>query len=85
MILIQGLEDPVVPPDQARLMAEAVRAKGLPVALVMLEGEQHGFRRADSIIRSLEAELAFYGAVFGFQPADVLPPLEIHNLGASSS
>ena len=82
MILLQGLEDQVVPPDQSRLMADAVRAKGLPVALVLFEGEQHGFRKAESIIASLEAELAFYGAVFGFTPADTLPPIQIDNLRA---
>jgi dipeptidyl aminopeptidase/acylaminoacyl peptidase len=82
MILLQGLEDEVVPPDQSRRMADAVRAKGLPVALVMFEGEQHGYRKAESLIRSLEAELAFYGAVFGFTPADALPPLQIDNLHA---
>jgi dipeptidyl aminopeptidase/acylaminoacyl peptidase len=80
MILLQGLEDEVVPPAQSRMMADAVRAKGLPVALVLFEGEQHGFRKAESIVRSLEAELAFYGAVFGFTPADPLPPLQIDNL-----
>ena len=47
-------------------MAEAVRAKGLPVDLIMFEGEGHGFRRADCIQRALEAELAFYGRVYGF-------------------
>jgi dipeptidyl aminopeptidase/acylaminoacyl peptidase len=65
LILLQGAEDRVVPPDQAETMAEAVRAKGLPVELIIFEGEQHGFRRADSIVRSLEAELAFYMKVFG--------------------
>jgi dipeptidyl aminopeptidase/acylaminoacyl peptidase len=51
-------------------MAEAVRVKGLPVALYTFEGEQHGFRKASSIVRCLETELAFYGRVFGFTPAD---------------
>jgi len=68
VIFFQGLEDRVVPPDQSRLMADAVRAKGLPVELLTFEGEQHGFRKADTIIRCLEAELAFYGRVFGFAP-----------------
>jgi dipeptidyl aminopeptidase/acylaminoacyl peptidase len=66
LILLQGLDDKVVPPNQAESMAEAVRAKGLPVDLIMFEGEGHGFRRADSIQRALEAELAFYGRVYGF-------------------
>jgi dipeptidyl aminopeptidase/acylaminoacyl peptidase len=80
LILFQGLEDAVVPPSQSALMADAARAKGLPVAYLAFEGEQHGFRRAATIARCLEAELAFYGAVFGFTPADDLPPLAIDNL-----
>ncbi len=79
LILFQGLEDKVVPPNQAEMMAAAVRAKGLPVALLMFEGEQHGFRRAETIVRSLEAELYFYGKVFGFTPADRIAPVEIAN------
>ena len=80
LILFQGLEDKVVPPNQAEMMADAVRRKGLPVAYVPFEGEQHGFRKAENIIRSLEAELYFYGAVFGFTPADPLEPVAIDNL-----
>jgi dipeptidyl aminopeptidase/acylaminoacyl peptidase len=81
LILFQGLEDKVVPPNQSEMMAAAVRAKGLPVAYLAFEGEQHGFRKATTIVRSLEAELYFYGAVFGFTPADEIPPIEIDNLG----
>ncbi len=80
MILFQGLEDKAVPPAQAQGMFDAVRAKGLPVALLMFEGEQHGFRRAETIRRALEAELAFYGRVFGFTPAGPAVALEILNL-----
>jgi dipeptidyl aminopeptidase/acylaminoacyl peptidase len=80
LILFQGLEDKIVPPDQSERMAHAVRVKGLPVAYLAFEGEQHGFRRADTIIRCLEAELYFYGAVFTFTPAGPLPPIEIDNL-----
>jgi dipeptidyl aminopeptidase/acylaminoacyl peptidase len=80
LILFQGLEDKVVPPNQAEMMAEAVRRKGLPVAYVPFAGEQHGFRKAENIIRSLEAELYFYGAVFGFVPADPIEPVAIDNL-----
>src|SRR5258705_13827674 len=80
LILFQGLEDKVVPPDQSERMADAVRAKGLPVAYIAFEGEQHGFRRAETIIRCLEAELSFYGAVFRFTPAGALMPLTIENL-----
>ena len=80
LILFQGLEDKVVPPNQAEMMAEAVRRKGLPVAYVPFEGEQHGFRKAENIIRSLEAELYFYGVVFGFAPDDPIEPVPIANV-----
>jgi dipeptidyl aminopeptidase/acylaminoacyl peptidase len=80
LILFQGLEDKVVPPNQSQMMADAVRAKGLPVAYLAFEGEQHGFRKAETIVRCLEAELYFYGAVFGFVPADRIPPVAIDNL-----
>jgi dipeptidyl aminopeptidase/acylaminoacyl peptidase len=62
------------------MMADAARAKGLPVAYLTFEGEQHGFRKAGTIIRSLEAELYFYGRIFGFTPAGALPPVQIDNL-----
>jgi dipeptidyl aminopeptidase/acylaminoacyl peptidase len=64
IILFQGLEDKVVPPNQSEMMAEAARKKGLKVKYVAFEGEQHGFRKAENIIRSLEEELAFYQDVF---------------------
>ena len=80
MILFQGLEDKVVPPNQAEKMVEAVRAKKLPVAYLTFEGEQHGFRKAENIKRVLEAELYFYSKVFGFEPADSIVPVEIENL-----
>jgi dipeptidyl aminopeptidase/acylaminoacyl peptidase len=80
LILLQGLEDKIVPPNQSEMMADAVRAKGLPVAYLAFEGEQHGFRKATTIVRSLEAELYFYGAVFGFRVADPIEPVEIANL-----
>ena len=79
LILFQGLEDKVVPPNQSEMMADAVRKKGLPVAYLAFEGEQHGFRKAATIIRCLEAELYFYGAVFGFTPADEIEPIRIDN------
>jgi dipeptidyl aminopeptidase/acylaminoacyl peptidase len=80
LILFQGLDDKVVPPNQSEMMAVAVRTKGLPVAYLAYEGEQHGFRKADNIVRSLEAELYFYGKVFGFEPADRIEPVPIDNL-----
>ncbi len=80
IILFQGLEDKVVPPNQAEMMFEAVRRKGLMVAYVPFEGEQHGFRKAENIKRSLDAELYFYSKVFGFEAADVIEPVTIENL-----
>jgi dipeptidyl aminopeptidase/acylaminoacyl peptidase len=79
IILFQGLEDRVVPPNQSEMMASAARAKGLPVAYLTFAGEQHGFRKADTIVRTLEAELYFYGVVFGFTPAGALPDVSIDN------
>jgi dipeptidyl aminopeptidase/acylaminoacyl peptidase len=80
LILFQGLEDKVVPPNQSETMADAVRRKGIPVAYVPFAGEQHGFRKAENMVRSLEAELYFYGAVFGFPIADRIEPVSIDNL-----
>jgi dipeptidyl aminopeptidase/acylaminoacyl peptidase len=80
MILFQGLEDKVVPPNQAEKMVEAVRAKKLPVAYLTFEGEQHGFRKAENIKRVLEAELYFYSKVFGFELADPIEPVKIENI-----
>lgn len=80
LIFFQGLDDKVVPPNQAEAMVEALRAKGLPVAYVAFEGEGHGFRRAENIKRALEGELYFYGQIFGFEPAGEIEPVEIENL-----
>jgi len=80
LILFQGLEDKIVPPDQAELMYEAVRSKGLPTAYVAFEGEQHGFRRAETIKRALEAELYFYSKIFGFELSEPVEPVPIDNL-----
>jgi dipeptidyl aminopeptidase/acylaminoacyl peptidase len=80
VIFLQGLEDKVVPPNQAELMVEALRAKGLPVAYVAFEGEQHGFRRAENIKRALDVELYFYARVLGFELADAIEPVPIENL-----
>ena len=80
LILLQGLEDKVVPPNQSEMMADALRSKGRPVAYLTFAGEQHGFRKAENIIRALESELYFYGAVFGFAPADRIDAVPIENL-----
>jgi dipeptidyl aminopeptidase/acylaminoacyl peptidase len=80
LILFQGLEDKVVPPNQAEMMFDALKMKEIPVAYLPFEGEQHGFRRAENIKRSLEAELYFYGKVFGFELAVPVEPVDIENL-----
>ncbi|MBA8795775.1 dipeptidyl aminopeptidase/acylaminoacyl peptidase [Friedmanniella endophytica] len=82
ILLLQGLEDAVVPPNQAELFAAAARDKGLPVALILFEGEGHGFRRPENVRASLEAQLSFLGQVFGFVPADPVEQVEIENLPA---
>ena len=80
VVFFQGLEDKVVPPNQAEMMVEALKQKGLPVAYVPFPEEQHGFRIAANIKRALEGELYFYSRIFGFFLADEVEPLEIINL-----
>lgn len=80
VIFFQGLEDAVVPPNQAETMVKALKEKGQPVAYLTFEGEQHGFRKAENIIRSQEAELYFYSRVFGFELTEPIEPVEIANL-----
>ena len=80
VLLLQGLDDKVVPPSQAEIMVEALRRNGVPFAYIAYEGEGHGFRKAENIKRSNEACLTFFSRVFGFEPADELQPLEIENL-----
>jgi dipeptidyl aminopeptidase/acylaminoacyl peptidase len=85
IIFFQGLEDAVVPPPQAEQMVDALREKGIPVAYLPFEGEQHGFRRAEHIKRAIDAELYFYGQIFGFEPADEIEPVTIENLDTAES
>ncbi|HEU5150801.1 MAG TPA: prolyl oligopeptidase family serine peptidase [Iamia sp.] len=75
VLVLQGADDMVVPPSQAEAVVAAVAAKGLPHAYLLFAGEGHGFRQGDTIVRAIQAELAFYGQVLGFTPADDLPPL----------
>ncbi len=79
VIFFQGLEDKIVPPNQAEIMVEALAAKGLPVAYMPFEGEQHGFRRSENIKRALDSEFYFYARIFGFEPADPVAPVPIQN------
>jgi dipeptidyl aminopeptidase/acylaminoacyl peptidase len=77
VLVLQGADDRVVPPSQAEAVVAALAANGLPHAYLLFEGEGHGFRQAPTIVRALQAELAFYGQVLGFTPADDLPPLDL--------
>ena len=80
VIFFQGLKDKVVPPNQAQMMFNAIKNKGLPVAYVAFEQEAHGFRIADNIKKALDSEFYFYSRIFGFQPAEYIEPIEIINL-----
>jgi dipeptidyl aminopeptidase/acylaminoacyl peptidase len=80
VLVLQGAEDPIVPPNQSQRIVDALRARHVPVAYVLYPGEGHGFRNPEHIINSLQAELSFYGQVFGFKPADQLPPLRVEGL-----
>jgi dipeptidyl aminopeptidase/acylaminoacyl peptidase len=75
VIFFQGLDDKAVPPAQSATMVRALKDRGIPVAYLTFEGEGHGFRKAETIRRCLEAELYFYGRVFGFEPADRIDPV----------
>jgi dipeptidyl aminopeptidase/acylaminoacyl peptidase len=73
LLLLQGADDPVVPPAQSEAIRDALAERGIPHAYVVYEGEGHGFRRAENVISALETELAFLGAVFGFDTPGVAP------------
>jgi dipeptidyl aminopeptidase/acylaminoacyl peptidase len=80
ILLLQGVEDKIVPPNQAIMMHEALLNKGIPTALKLYEGEQHGFRKAENIEDALDSELAFYGKIFGINDIPGAIELEIDNL-----
>jgi len=80
MIVLQGDQDKIVPPSQSEMIVEALKAKGVPVAYLLFEGEQHGFRKAGNIVVALQSELAFFGRVLGFTPAEAPVKLEISGL-----
>lgn len=77
LLVLQGSEDPVVPPAHSEKIVAAMQRNGVPVGSIVFEGEGHGFRRAENIVRSVEAELWFYGHVLGFEPADDIEPVEV--------
>jgi dipeptidyl aminopeptidase/acylaminoacyl peptidase len=80
LIVFQGADDPIVPPNQSARIVEALRERAVPLAYLLYPGESHGFRNPKNIILSLQSELSFYGQVFGFEPADSLPALRIEHL-----
>ncbi|MFI6638049.1 prolyl oligopeptidase family serine peptidase [Streptomyces sp. NPDC050504] len=75
-LLLQGLDDVICPPEQCERFLAAIAGRGVPHAYLAFEGEGHGFRRADTLVRALEAELSLYAQVFGVERPDV-PPLEL--------
>jgi dipeptidyl aminopeptidase/acylaminoacyl peptidase len=82
LLLLQGLDDPVVPPNQSEMIFKALKSRGIPTAYLAFEGESHGFRKAQNQIRSLQAELYFYARVLDFATAEDLPHLEIEGLAS---
>src|SRR5262249_17764455 len=82
LIVFQGLEDEIVPPTQSAMIVDALRRKGVPVAYLAFAGEQHGFRQAANIARSLEAQLSFFAQLFGFAlpEGEPIEPVPIENL-----
>ena len=80
LLLLQGLDDKVVPPSQSEVILDALRGRGIPYVYIAFAGEGHGFRKAENIKRASEAHLSFLGRVSGFEPADEFEPVEIENL-----
>ncbi|WP_345422338.1 S9 family peptidase [Pseudonocardia xishanensis] len=80
LIVLQGAEDAIVPPNQSEAIVEALRARKVPVAYLLFPGEQHGFRRAENIRRALDAELSFYAQVYGFDAPEGIDPVDVENL-----
>jgi dipeptidyl aminopeptidase/acylaminoacyl peptidase len=77
LLLLQGLDDKVVPPSQAEVIVDALKRRGIPYAYIAFAGEGHGFRKAENIKRASEAHLSFLAQVSGFAPADEIEPIEI--------
>ena len=80
MLVLQGADDRIVPPAQSELIVDALDKRGIPHAYLLYEGEGHGFRKAENIVDSLEAELSFYAQVLGFEPGGSIPRLGIDHL-----
>lgn len=84
VLLLQGLDDTVVPPNQSQMIFDALKSNGVATAYIAFEGEGHGFRKSENQISALQAELYFYSKVLGFDSADDLPPIDIANMEADS-
>lgn len=80
LLLLQGLEDKVVPPNQSEMIFEALKSRGIPTAYLAFEGEGHGFRKSGNQIRAREAELYFYSRVLGFELPEDIEPVDIVGL-----
>ena len=80
LVMFQGTDDKVVPPNQTQMVVDALRGTDVPFAAVFFEGEGHGFRKAENIIRCLEAELSFYAQVLGFPHPEGVEPIRVENL-----
>ncbi|NGX29714.1 MAG: hypothetical protein K940chlam4_00552, partial [Candidatus Anoxychlamydiales bacterium] len=80
IILFQGEDDKIVPPNQAKLMFDALKKKNLPTAYILFEKEGHGFRRAENIEKAIDSELYFYSKIFGFELSDDIESITIQNL-----
>ncbi len=85
VLILQGADDKVVPAEQAEQIVDALWERRLPHAYLLFPGEDHGFRAAENIIRSFEAELSFYGQIFGFEPADPIEPIKVEFLDGAGS
>ena len=80
MLVLQGTDDEIVPPSQAELIVAALRRRDIPLAYLLFEGEGHGFRRPETLVQALEAELSFYAQILGLEPGDPIPRLAVENL-----
>jgi dipeptidyl aminopeptidase/acylaminoacyl peptidase len=82
VLVIQGADDRIVPPSEAERIVAALAARSIPHAYLLVEGEDHGFRKDENILRAFEAELSFLSQIFGFDLADRVDRLEILGLEA---
>ena len=85
ILLLQGLDDPVVPPSQSESIAADLAAHGTSYAYIAFEGESHGFRKAETVTTAYEAELSFYGQILGFDPPGIPKSRGHHGHGGGES